>query len=107
VPRGLSKAGNATRGFSQGVLIVVEYRWTEASGENPIMTLDGTVQNGVVIMDNQETLPEGAKVKIVVEAAEKKTTLAERLLKHAGTVPGLPHDLAEQHDHYIHGTPKR
>ena len=29
------------------------------------------------------------------------------LLKHAGTPTGLPSDLAEQHDHYIHGTPKR
>jgi hypothetical protein len=25
----------------------------------------------------------------------------------AGTVRGLPPDLAEQHDHYLHGVPKR
>ena len=25
------------------------------------------------------------------------------MLKHAGTVPDLPADMAEQHDHYIHG----
>jgi hypothetical protein len=71
------------------------------------MELDGTVQNGVVVPVDQNALPEGAKVKIVMEAPAKPPTLAERLLKHAGTVPDLPPDFAEQHDHYIHGTPKR
>jgi hypothetical protein len=46
-------------------------------------------------------------VEVVVKPAEeKKPTLSERLLKHAGTVPDLPADMADQHDHYIHGTPK-
>jgi len=71
------------------------------------MELDGTVQNGVIVLDHQETLPEGAKVKIVLDTPDKTPTLAQRLLKHAGTVPDLPPDLAEQHDHYLHGTPKR
>ena len=71
------------------------------------MELEGTVQNGVVVVDNQAVLPEGARVKILIEAAAARPTLADRLLRHAGTVPGLPSDLAEQHDHYIHGTPKR
>jgi hypothetical protein len=31
----------------------------------------------------------------------------EGLLKIAGTVNDLPPDMAEQHDHYIHGTPRR
>jgi hypothetical protein len=71
------------------------------------MVLNGIVQNGVIIVPDQQALPEGAKVTIVIETPERPPTLAERLLKHAGTVPGLPSDLAEQHDHYIHGTPKR
>jgi hypothetical protein len=29
------------------------------------------------------------------------------LLKIAGTVKNLPPDFAAQHDHYVHGTPKR
>ena len=33
-------------------------------------------------------------------------TLGERLLRFAGTAAGLPADLAESHDHYIHGTPR-
>ncbi len=33
--------------------------------------------------------------------------LGEALMQLAGTAVGLPQDMAEQHDHYIHGTPKR
>jgi hypothetical protein len=33
--------------------------------------------------------------------------LSRRLRSIAGKAKGLPADLAEQHDHYIHGTPKR
>jgi hypothetical protein len=29
------------------------------------------------------------------------------LLRSAGCMSGLPVDLAEQHDHYLHGTPRR
>ena len=29
------------------------------------------------------------------------------LLEIAGTAEGLPTDFAENHDHYLHGTPKR
>ena len=31
----------------------------------------------------------------------------EALLELAGTVQGLPHDFAHNHDHYLHGTPPR
>ncbi|HWG44579.1 MAG TPA: hypothetical protein VN688_17505 [Gemmataceae bacterium] len=74
------------------------------------MELHGTVQNGVVVFDTATPLAEGTKVKIQVElSAEttRKPTLGERLLGLAGTVDDLPSDMAEQHDHYIHGTPKR
>jgi hypothetical protein len=75
-----------------------------------VMELEGTVQNGVIVVNSPDPLPEGTKVKIVVETPgepARKSTLGERLLKHAGTVTDLPPDMAEQHDHYIHGTPKR
>ena len=72
------------------------------------MSFDGTVINGVIVLDEAETLAEGTRVEVVVKSpATHKPTLAERLLRHAGTVPDLPADMAEQHDHYIHGTPKR
>jgi hypothetical protein len=76
------------------------------------MTLQGTVRNGLVFLDPPQQLPDGTRVEVIVhelpaKAGEGTSSLAERLLKHAGTVPGLPPDLADQHDHYVHGTPKR
>ncbi|HEX5272306.1 MAG TPA: hypothetical protein VFW33_17535 [Gemmataceae bacterium] len=76
------------------------------------MTLQGTVRNGVIVLDPPRALAEGIRVEVIVPEsaagpAQAAPTLAERLLKHAGTVTGLPADMAEQHDHYTHGTPKR
>jgi hypothetical protein len=39
--------------------------------------------------------------------AELPRALRELLLEFAGTIDGLPGDMATQHDHYIHGRPKR
>ena len=77
------------------------------------MTIDGIVHNGMVVLDQGAVLPEGTRVKVIAqrpaqaEATDGKPSLRERLLKHAGTVADLPADMAEQHDHYIHATPKR
>jgi hypothetical protein len=75
------------------------------------MTLQGIVRNGTIVLDSDVTLPEGARVDVTVrdhaeEVAEKKPTLLG-LLKLAGTLDDLPPDFAAEHDHYIHGTPKR
>jgi hypothetical protein len=72
------------------------------------MTLAGTFKNGVVVFDQAPSLEEGTRVEVVVLAPseEGEPTLKE-LLKFAGTVNDLPPDMAEQHDHYIHGTPRR
>lgn len=72
------------------------------------MSLEGTIVNGTVVLDNPDGLPEGTRVEVTAQATKPQILrLAERLLRHAGTVPDLPQDLADQHDHYIHGTPKR
>lgn len=68
------------------------------------MTFRGHVQNGVVVLDEPADLPEGVEVR--VERAGRNT-LADRLRNVIGSVPDLPEDLADNHDHYIHGTPKR
>ena len=36
-----------------------------------------------------------------------KESLGDFFLRVAGTAQGLPVDLAENHDHYLYGTPKR
>lgn len=70
--------------------------------------ITGVVKNGVVVLENGSQIPEGTRVEVIVpEAAEKKRTLRDRLLNLAGTVDDLPSDMARNHDHYIHGAPKK
>lgn len=66
------------------------------------MSYLGKVENGVVVLPPEANLPDGTAVKIeAVEPALRK------LLRLAGTVKNLPRDFAVNHDHYLHGTPKR
>ena len=66
------------------------------------MELTGVISNGHVLLDGSPSLPEGARVIVrVVQPCPappetQGTTLGQRLRKHAGTVSGLPSDLAEQ-----------
>lgn len=76
------------------------------------MTLRGTVTQGQIVLDQPSGLPEGTRVEISITPLNPAPdvsgpTLAERLLNHAGRVNDLPADMAERHDHYIHGTPRR
>ena len=74
-------------------------------------TYTGQVQNGVVVFDEgTPALPEGARLRIeLIAQAEhpQGRTLAERLASVIGKAEGLPADFADQHDHYLHGQPKR
>ena len=69
------------------------------------MTLHGTFHGGVIVLD-QPARQEGERVRVVVDDKTEAATLSS-LLKFAETVNDLPSDMAAQHDHYIHGTPKR
>jgi hypothetical protein len=74
------------------------------------MTYRGKVQNGVVVLEPGSDLPEGTEVEVqptTAEADPAAKSLQEGLLKLAGTVKGLPPDFAKNHDHYIHGAPKK
>ena len=70
-------------------------------------TYVGEVRNGVVVFDEgMPPPPEGSRLRIevVAEAAEpRRRNLAERLASVIGRAEGLPTDLADQHDHYLHG----
>jgi hypothetical protein len=100
------------------------------------MVYRGHVKNGVVILENRVTLSEGTLVRIQPlkkpigpkKSGSKRTLhgqlnvglksrrrrkmangdgLGRRLMKFAGVVKGLPRDMARNHDHYIHGTPRK
>jgi hypothetical protein len=80
------------------------------------MTYRGKVSRGVVILDNPAALPEGTLVEVQPThepggqgsgGSQEVKDLREMLLRWAGKARGLPPDMARNHDHYIHGRPKK
>ena len=71
------------------------------------MVYRGRVRNGVVVLDPDIRLPDGIEVRIEPVSAPPRKTLAEQLGDLVGSVSDLPPDMAQQHDHYLHGAPKR
>ena len=77
------------------------------------MTYRGHVENGIVVLDAPAGLPEGAEVEVRLvgrsaRAADGESpTLYEQLEDVIGIAEGLPSDLAENHDHYLHGQPRK
>ncbi|MCY3021871.1 MAG: hypothetical protein NTW87_22910 [Planctomycetota bacterium] len=85
------------------------------------MTYHGKVQNGVVVLDKAAMLPDGTAVTVAVGGRARRKVRGPRrgdapriwktmleLAKWAETLPcSLPEDLARNHDHYLHGLPKK
>jgi hypothetical protein len=71
------------------------------------MTYRGHVKNGQITLDQPVALPEGAEVNVeLVSNGQEQPTIWDKLRALAGTIDG-PEDWAKNHDHYIHGTPKK
>lgn len=76
------------------------------------MTLRGTVKNGVVVLQNGTSLPDGTNVSVRavknrVTKPRPKSPGRRKLLQHAGKTAGLPADAAANLDHYLYGHAKR
>lgn len=72
------------------------------------MTYEGKVKDGVIGLEPGDRLDEGAEVFVeAVADRDEYPCLREGLLKSAGTVEGLPSDMARNRDHYVHGTLKK
>jgi hypothetical protein len=75
------------------------------------MTVHGTVVKGQVVLDEPGALPDGTRVQVTAEKREGPTIQGKptllSLLKLVATAKDLPADFSAQHDHYLHGTPKR
>jgi hypothetical protein len=67
----------------------------------------GHIENGMAVFDEPASLPDGMKVRIVPVDEPPSATLAERFKSIIGAAQNLPADMAENHDHYLHGTPKQ
>jgi len=64
----------------------------------------GKVSRGVVVLPPEADLPEGTPVRVETVVPQP---LSQRLQKVIGVIRGMPPDWAENHDHYLHGTPKK
>lgn len=72
------------------------------------MSYIGTVKNGVVELPPESKLRGDQQVQVSPLVERKPMNeRTRRLLEIAATMPPLPSDFAGQHDHYIHGKPKR
>ncbi len=69
------------------------------------MEYQGTIKNGVVVLEPGSQLPEGTPVRVLT--AEPPPSLAEVSEEVAGKAVDLPSDLAKNHDHYLHGADRR
>jgi hypothetical protein len=76
------------------------------------MVYRGKVKDGVIVPPRGLRLAEGDKVTFEVVKAKaapkhRRRSLASVFKNVIGKAQGLPADFAENHDHYIHGAPKR
>ena len=71
------------------------------------MIYRGHVVDGVIVLDKDAKLPDGTVVRVEPVEEGSRKTLAERFHNIIGVVDDLPSDMAENHDHYIHGTSKK
>jgi hypothetical protein len=66
------------------------------------MSFTAVVENDTIKLPSGIHLPDGTQVTV-----EPRTTVADRLAAFIGVADDLPPDLARNHDHYLHGAPKR
>ena len=76
------------------------------------MSITAIVENDTIKLPMH--VPDGTRVEITLPAESPADapggnggTLYETLKDFIGKAEGLPEDFAAEHDHYIHGTPKR
>ena len=78
------------------------------------MTYRGKYKNGTVVLPKGVDIPEGAEVEVTAirtpsngSGEGSDSSFYERYKEFIGVLEGLPSDLAEKHDHYLYGAPKR
>lgn len=82
----------------------------------PRMSITAIVKNDTIKLPIH--VPDGTSVEILLpderlESPQAKPAPTAKppafawMLEYAGCIDGLPEDFAAEHDHYIHGTPKR
>lgn len=79
--------------------------------QSAAMSYPGIMKGGVVVLPPGVQLPEGAQVEVTMPtppgAPQPDRPVYDALAEFVGAFAGLPEDLARNHDHYLHGTPRR
>ena len=70
------------------------------------MSITATVINGEIVLPSGIDWPDGTVVR-VEQVKEEPQTLRDLLKDFEGIADDLPADMAENHNHYIHGHPKQ
>ncbi len=71
------------------------------------MQIEGTVHNGVVVLETDNPLPDGTRVTVTPHEGVRNDSTGAGLLWLAGAIQDMPADFSEEHNHYIHGAPRR
>ncbi len=72
------------------------------------MSVIGVVENGKVVLPPNAPFAAGARVRVeTIEVAGPTSSLADTLKESIGILTTCRRIWARNHDHYIHGTPKR
>jgi hypothetical protein len=72
------------------------------------MKYTGKVKDGVVVLEGGVPIKDGTVVSVEpVERPANGGTLGGRFQRFAGAARGLPRDMARNHDHYLHGRPRK
>jgi len=72
------------------------------------MSVTGIVTNGVIVLPPGVQFPDGTEVELTpLFSAKDAEEFTAELLRIASQTKNLPPDLAKNHDHYLHGLPKK
>lgn len=70
-------------------------------------TITAHFDGRVLVPDEPIELPVGQSLRVSVETVDSVADPFSDLRSLAVDMPGVPEDLAAQHDHYLYGNPKR
>jgi hypothetical protein len=101
----------AVSGLEDAKLITFLYPLSDERKEGIIrvvMKYTGKVRDGVVVLEGSPPLKDGTVVAVEpLEQTSRGSNLGQRLKRFSGSAKGLPQDMARNHDHYLHGRPKK
>jgi len=70
------------------------------------VSITAIVENNTIKLPPGVYVPYGTSARIILETVAGRSA-AERYAALIGITDALPEDMAENHDHYLHGAPKK